>query len=173
MSLYHLVIPISVLQLRDVDSYIPGNYSATKQQRAKANSSKDLTKILKAVDDEIRRILILPQERNIHPRSLFAHEFTPAPLSLCDNHNCELMNQQKKSGAIEFLKEQFPSAFLSSCPKITGSCALVIDGGSLLETRPASRNTTVRNYALQLLNTVIKYNFQQYERIDVIFDSAE
>ena len=50
--------------------------------------------------------------------------------------------------------------------------ALVIDGGSLLETRPQSRNCTVNQYAIQLLEAKILRLFDVYARVDVVFDSS-
>ncbi|CAF1098692.1 unnamed protein product, partial [Didymodactylos carnosus] len=158
--------------LRDTDFYIPGDPTSVKK-RAKNDNTKDLTKTIKYVDEEMRRVIIIAEQRGLSLPSLFAHEFTRAPLALCDNQNCDLMNQQKKSAAIDYLKQQFPSSFSSSCPTLKGKSALVIDGGSLLEIRPKTRNMTVRQYAEQLLTTVINRQFQQYDRIDVVFDSSE
>ncbi|CAF1280596.1 unnamed protein product [Didymodactylos carnosus] len=160
------------LKLRDTDFYIPGDPTSVKK-RAKNDNTKDLTKTIKYVDEEMRRVIIIAEQRGLSLPSLFAHEFTRAPLALCDNQNCDLMNQQKKSAAIDYLKQQFPSSFSSSCPTLKGKSALVIDGGSLLEIRPKTRNMTVRQYAEQLLTTVINRQFQQYDRIDVVFDSSE
>ncbi|CAF1596699.1 unnamed protein product, partial [Didymodactylos carnosus] len=159
--------------LSDATSYVPGDSSSVKKQRTAANSSKDLSRNLQHIDDEIRRIIVIAEQRHLLLSSFFAHEFSQAPLALCDIHNSQLLNQQKKSAAIEFLKKQFPSSFSSSCPRLTGKCALIIDEGSLLEIRPFSRNTTVRQHAEQLLNTVIKHDFNQFDRIDVVFDSGE
>ena len=50
--------------------------------------------------------------------------------------------------------------------------ALVIDGGSLLETRPQSRNCTVNQYAIQLLEAKILRLFDVYSRVDIVFDST-
>ncbi|CAF1484646.1 unnamed protein product, partial [Didymodactylos carnosus] len=161
------------LKLRDIDTYVPGDLSTVKKRRTTTSNSKDLNKTLKKVDEDIRRMIIIAKDRHLHLPTLFAHEFTAAPLSLCDNQNFELMNQQKKSAAIEYLKEQFPSSFSISCPITTYKCALVIDGGSLLESKPTLRNCTVRDYAVQLLKTIINRYFQHYERIDIVFDSSE
>ena len=102
----------------------------------------------------MRNALIIAEQRNISLSSIFSHEFTPAPLSLCDLRNCEMMNQQQKSSVIDYIKREFPQSFSSSCPCIVGTQALVIDGDSILQIKPVGKNITLREYANQLLKMV-------------------
>ncbi|CAF0857837.1 unnamed protein product [Didymodactylos carnosus] len=116
-------------------------------------------------------MIILAEDRQLSLPSLFAHEFTKAPLSLCDKDDFELLNQQKKSAVIDYLKEQFSSSFSTSCPITTDRCVLIIDGRSLLEIKPIGHSATVRDYAIQLLQTRINCLFRKYDRIDIVFDT--
>ncbi len=43
--------------------------------------------------------------------SLFAHEFSPAQFSLCDNQDCNLLTQQQKADLIKFFEKECPSSF--------------------------------------------------------------
>ncbi|CAF1154261.1 unnamed protein product, partial [Didymodactylos carnosus] len=159
------------LKIRDTDSYVPGD-PASARGRKTTNNIRNINKTLKQVDDYIGRIIILAEDRQLSLTSLFAHEFTKAPLSLCDKDSFDLLNQQKKSSAIDYLKEQFPSSFSMTCPIKTDRCALVIDGGSLLEIKPTVPSSTVRAYAIHLLQTTINRLFEHYDRIDIVFDTA-
>ncbi|CAF1529697.1 unnamed protein product, partial [Didymodactylos carnosus] len=106
---------------------------------------------------------------------LFSFEFSPVPFSLCDNQYMDLMNQQKKSSVVDYLRQLYPSAFSSIDPTTANSkiFGMIIDGGSLLQTKPSSTNCTVYNYAKQLLKNVIIKQFNRYTRIDIVFDSPD
>jgi hypothetical protein len=143
-----------LLELTDTDSYVSGDISSQKRQRSTDVRSKDLNKTLHLVDRQMRNLLIIAEQRHLPPSLIFAHEFTQAPLSLCVITNCDLMNQQKKSAAIDFLRSQYPTCFSNLCPNMDGTQALLIDGGSLLEIKPAGRSMTVRQYAVQLFKMV-------------------
>ena len=116
--------------------------------------AKDLTETLNSIDKLMRNTLIICEQRNIPLQSVFSHEFTIAPLSLCDQHNCNTMNQQKKHAIIEFIKKEHPKSFSSSPPSLVGLQALIIDGGSILEIKPAGKSLTIRQYSDQLLKMV-------------------
>jgi hypothetical protein len=104
--------------------------------------------------------------------SLFSHEFSPAPLALCDHQDCSLLNQQQKSELMRFFEKECPNGFSTMNPT-RDNCkwALVIDGGPLLETRPSKANGTILDYAKQLLINTIIPEFKTYDRIDIVFDS--
>ena len=102
----------------------------------------------------MRNTLIICEQRNLPLSSVFSHEFSIAPLSLCDLHNCNTMNQQKKHSIIDFIKKEHPQSFLSSPPSFAGLQALIIDGGCILEIKPAGNSITIRQYADQLLKIV-------------------
>ncbi len=140
--------------MSDADTYVPGQQEKSRKRSLLALKSKDLTKTFNSVDNLIRNVLIIGEQRNLPLSCIFSHEFTSAPLSLCDSHNSMLMNQQKKSSAIEFIKCEFPAWFSLSSPSSLGTQSLVIDGGSILEIKPAGRAITVRQYAHQLLKMV-------------------
>jgi hypothetical protein len=107
-------------------------------------------------DVEIRRTIVVAQQRNLKPLSqFFAFEYSPVPLSLCNPKNIGLFNQQSKAIIIEFLNKSFPSSFSSLSPVSTRQSALVIDGGMLLETKPNPETKTIRDYAVQLLDKII------------------
>ncbi|CAF4561463.1 unnamed protein product [Didymodactylos carnosus] len=165
------------LCLRDADSYVPGIINTkgnTKFARNTKNSNNNIQKILKTTDEDIRRFLVLSEYRNLDLTYVFSHEFTSAPLTLCDHSNFDFMNQQKKSTVLDFLREEFPIAFSTvDIPIATEYSALVIDGGSMLEIKPVTRHGTVHNYAIQLLKSIIIPQFQLYQRTDVVFDSSE
>ncbi|CAF0895346.1 unnamed protein product [Didymodactylos carnosus] len=144
---------IRLSEIRDTDIYVPGDL-ASACGRKTINNITDINKTLKQVDDYIGRTIILAEDRQLSLTSLFAHEFTTAQLSLCDKDSFDLLNQQKKSSAIDYLKEQSPSSFSMTCPIKTDRCALGIDGGSLLEIKP-----TVPSVYLN-------------DRIDIVFDTA-
>ncbi|CAF1065604.1 unnamed protein product [Adineta ricciae] len=104
--------------------------------------------------------------------SLFSHEFSPAPLSLCDSQNCNLLNQQRKSEALTLFEENFSQCFSTNDPTtLGGKWALIIDGGPMLETKPLKLNGTVMDYARQLLTNNVIPEFNKYDRIDIVFDS--
>ncbi|CAF3163412.1 unnamed protein product [Rotaria sp. Silwood2] len=141
-------------ELSDADTYISGKQTNGKKSRLLNIQSKDLSKVLHSVDRLMRDSFIIGEQRDIPLSSIFCHEFTPAPLSLCQINNYNIMNQQKKHIAIDYIRSIFPSSFSSSMPNISGIKALVIDGGTMLETKPVGRSITVRQYANQLLKTV-------------------
>ncbi|CAF4768334.1 unnamed protein product [Rotaria magnacalcarata] len=45
------------------------------------------------------------KQRELDMNSLFLHEFSPAPLSLCDNQDFNLLNQQQKSEIIKLFEK--------------------------------------------------------------------
>ena len=103
---------------------------------------------------------------------LFSHEFSIAPLALCDNHDCHLLNQQQKPEIIKLFENECPTSFSTKNPATgNGKWALVIDGGSLLESRPLIPNIAIFYYAKQLLFMNIIPEFQISDRIDIVFDS--
>jgi hypothetical protein len=107
-------------------------------------------------------------------KSLFAHEFTTAPLALCDNQDCNLFNQQQKSEVIKLFEKECPIAFRATNPiTIYDKWTLIIDGGQLLQIKPLKTHGTVYDYAQQLLQHNIIPEFRFYERIDIVFDSSE
>lgn len=98
--------------------------------------------------------------------SLFSHEFTPAPLSLCDGQDFNLLNQQQKLEIVKLFEEEFPNCFSTSHPSCDkGRWAMIIDGGPLLEIRPSKLNGNVLDYAKHLLITQIIPLFLIYDRI--------
>ncbi|CAF1061948.1 unnamed protein product [Didymodactylos carnosus] len=107
------------LRIRDNDTYVPGG-DATKNSKNHIN----INQIMKTTDNDVRKIIILAECRNLDLVKLFSYEFTDAPLSLCDNDNFNLMNQQKKAAALDFLKEIFPSSFSRVCPITFDQCAV-------------------------------------------------
>lgn len=121
-----------------------------------------MAKIIKEADEEIRRIIIIAQQRKLLLTPLMVHEFAPTSLALCDSRNADLFNQQSKSTAIHFLRELFPSAFYSSYPVPIVKSALIIDGGSLLEIKPLATCRTIRDYADQLLKYTIGNLFKEH-----------
>ncbi|CAF0764722.1 unnamed protein product [Didymodactylos carnosus] len=180
MKLVQINMPLKAMRrlcLRDADSYVPGIINTkgnTKFARNTKNSNNNIQKILKTTDEDIRRFLVLSEYRNLDLTYVFSHEFTSAPLTLCDHSNFDFMNQQKKSTVLDFLREEFPIAFSTvDIPIATEYSALVIDGGSMLEIKPVTRHGTVHNYAIQLLKSIIIPQFQLYQRTDVVFDSSE
>jgi hypothetical protein len=58
---------------------------------------KDIGKIIKEADEEIRRVIIVAQQRQLSLCSFFAHEFTPTSLAICDSRSINLLNQQSHS----------------------------------------------------------------------------
>ena len=119
--------------------------------------------MIKLADLEIRRTIIVAQQRNLKPLSqFFAYEFSPVPLSLCDTHNIDLFHQQSKATLIDFISNIFPSSFSSSFPVSNQRSALVIDGGNLLETKPNPEAKTIRDYAIQLLEKNISSSFKTH-----------
>ena len=122
----------------------------------------NMTKIAKEADEEIRRIMIIAQQRKLPLTSLMAHEFAPTSFALCDSRNADLFNQQSKSTAVHFLRELFASAFSSSYLVPIVKSALIIDGGSLLEVKPLATCRTIRDYAEQLLKHTIGNLFKEH-----------
>jgi hypothetical protein len=145
------------LEFIDADTYVPGNLNASRKSQP-----KDIGKIIKEADEEIRRVIVIAQQRHLPLGSFFAHEFCPTSLALCDSRNINLLNQQSKAIAIGFIREIYPSAFHSTYPISIDDSALVIDGGSLLETKPSSSCRTIRDYAEQLLKCTIGSLFKAH-----------
>jgi hypothetical protein len=105
---------------------------------------------------------------------LFGYEFSPVPLSLCDSKDFHLLNQQQKSDVIKLFEEECPQAFSRTNPTLNSrKWALIIDAGSLLETKPTKTNGTIFDYAKQLLLNNIIPEFQHFDRVDIIFDSSQ
>jgi hypothetical protein len=145
---------LNFAELIDADTYVPGDANNQKKRRLAGIKSQDLIKILHSVDRQMRNLILIAEQRRIPPTLIFSHEFTQALLSLCNISNCHLMNQQKKSMIIDFFKRQHSMCFFNVCPNMNGIQALIIDGGSLLEIKPAGRSMTVRQYADQLFKMV-------------------
>lgn len=93
---------------------------------------------------------------------------------MCSLENPDLLNQQSKSkDTFDFLREKFPSAVSStSFETSTQQKALVIDGSSLLHTYPRA-GSTVYEYAVHLLTEAILPMFNNFSRIDIVFDSSK
>ncbi|CAF2446127.1 unnamed protein product [Rotaria sp. Silwood2] len=124
---------------------------------------EDFNTLVKKTDDEIRKTIIIAQQRNIKQLSqLFQREFLPVLFSLCNSTSINLLNQQTKVKVVDFLNKLVPSSFYSSCPTSTIESAVVIDDTSLLETKPQPDVQTIRQYANQLLGNDIKNLFKTY-----------
>lgn len=121
-----------------------------------------MTKIIKTADEEIRRIIVICQQRNFSLVSFMAHEFSATSIALCDSRNGDLFNQQTKATAVNFLRDLYPSAFHSSYPQSVSNSAIIIDGGSLLETKPLPYCRTVWDYSEQLLKYTIGNLFKEH-----------
>ncbi|CAF1137322.1 unnamed protein product [Didymodactylos carnosus] len=161
------------LKLVDAATYSPGNI--LKRLSMKKNNECATNQFVKAADEQIRKIIVLSEFRELRLDSLFSFEFSPAPFSLCDSQNINFFNQQKKSSIVDYFKEQFPTAFSTTESTITNNSnyASIIDGGSLLEIKPLTANCTVYDYAKQLFEKTILPQFKSFYRIDIIFDSAK
>ncbi|CAF4865364.1 unnamed protein product [Rotaria sp. Silwood1] len=157
----------SLLHIRDNDTY-ESSQSNVKSPRRK--SMIDLTKI----DAEIRRILLLSQYRPIDLESVFSHELSTIPISLCSLEDVNLLNQQSKSkDTFEFLKQKFPTAIYSTnIPTTNQPKALVIDGSSLLHIYPRTGSNAFQHALYLLIEHILPY-FADYSRIDIIFDSPK
>ncbi|CAF3636126.1 unnamed protein product [Rotaria sp. Silwood1] len=162
---------MTFLKLSDADHYVPGERPNTKKKNLLNTHSRDLSKNLNSIDRLMRDAVIVAEQRNITLSSVFSHEFTIAPLSLCDLRDNNIMYQQNKSSIIDYIKSQFSTSFSSSPPSIHETQALIIDGRSILQIKPVGKRVTVRQYANQLLKMIIVYNFNSFNRIDVVFDS--
>lgn len=121
-----------------------------------------MPKIITDGDAEIRRTILIAQERRLSLAPLFAHEFGPTSLALCDSRNANLMNQQSKSLAVGFIREMYADKFHSSYPTSISNSAIVVDGGSLLETKPFATCRIFRDYAEQLLKINIGSLFKEH-----------
>ncbi|CAF1468756.1 unnamed protein product, partial [Rotaria sordida] len=106
--------------------------------------------------------------------SVFSHELSTMPISLCSLEDVNLLNQQLKSkDTFEFLKQKFPTAIYSTnIPTKNQPKALVIDGSSLLHIYPRTGSNAFQ-HALYLLSEHILPYFTDYSRIDIIFDSPK
>ncbi|CAF1281095.1 unnamed protein product, partial [Didymodactylos carnosus] len=127
------------------------------------------------VESYIRKIFIIGCARSIDLNNIFQHEFTNAPVSLCNRKFPNLLYQSSKSVVQKFLQDTFPSAcfnpFWTTNPE---ESALVIDGGALLQQIPPREGKKpVHYYASQLMEQLIKEHFNNNSRIDVIFDSPK
>ncbi len=100
------------LELKHADTYVPTNIDGSIKGRSYFRNIKNFNQLAKLADLHLRRTIIVAKQRNLRPLSqLFAFEFSPVPLSLCDSHNIDLFYQQTKTKAIEFLKKMFPWSF--------------------------------------------------------------
>ncbi|CAF4064432.1 unnamed protein product [Rotaria sp. Silwood2] len=175
------VVPVDIplkamplLKLALAGTYVPGSSYVKKKGSTSSQNIKNFDTLVKLADEEIRRTVIIAEQRNIKPLSLlFAHEFAPTSFALCDTSNVNFLNQQTKSKVIDFLYNMYPSSLSSSCPISTNESAIVIDGGSLFETKPQLHVQTIREYAIQLLEVNLASLFKTHNRIDVVFDSIE
>ncbi|CAF2862598.1 unnamed protein product [Rotaria sp. Silwood2] len=160
---------MKLLKLRDNDRFDP-------QSGLVKRTPKKVIDNIKEIDEIIIKAIILSQYRpKINLIEFFGHEFSSRPISLCNRNNNDLMNNQNKSTVLTFKKKKFPESFSSIKPIDISSmpineCALLIDGGALLQTRPPS-NYTVLDYAIFLLEKKIIIEFNYFDRIDIIFDS--
>ena len=95
-------------------------------------------------------------------------------MSLCSLDDTNLLNQQSKSkDTFEFLKEKFPGGiYCSSPPTSNQRTALVIDGSSLLHIYPRTGSTVIE-YSFYLFVEHLLPLFDDYARIDIIFDTSE
>ncbi|CAF3634152.1 unnamed protein product [Rotaria sp. Silwood1] len=144
-----LLKTITFLKLSQADSYVSISSHRNKSSSSVASNIEDYNTLVKFADEEIRRTIIIVEQRQLRPMSdFFAHEYSLVALSLCDNSNVYLLSQQNKAKLIDFLYKICPSSFYSSCPVSTAASAVVIDGGSLLETKPESHFQTIREYAI-------------------------
>ncbi|CAF1464543.1 unnamed protein product [Rotaria sordida] len=76
--------------------------------------------------------------------SLFSYEFSPAPLLLCDTQDCNLLNQQQKSEIIKLFEKECPIGF-----------------------------STKNQQSIMLLSHNVIPEFQNYDRIDIVFDADQ
>ena len=148
---------VNNLEFVDADAYGTDHSDAKKKKQP-----MNMAKVIKEADDEIRRVIVIARQRQLALSPLMAHEFTQTSLALCDSHNMKLINQQSKAAVIGLIRELYPSAFHSSYPVSTANSALVVDGGSLLETKPFPTSRTIRDYAEQLLTCIIGSLFKTH-----------
>jgi hypothetical protein len=156
-KIFHHSFSIDTLEFVDADAYGTDHSNSQKKKQP-----MNMAKIVKEADDEIRRVILIARQRQLALSPLMAHEFSPSSLALCDSHNVNLINQQPKAVVIGLIRELYPSAFHSSYPVSTVNSALVIDGGSLLETKPLSTSRTIGDYAEQLLTGIIGNMFKTH-----------
>ncbi|CAF1163555.1 unnamed protein product [Didymodactylos carnosus] len=106
--------------------------------------------------------------------NIFNHEFTNEPLSLSNKPFPMLLYQSSKSVVQKFLLDTFPNAFTSSIVlSKADEFVLIIDGGMLLQQHPPKiASKTLMNYSEQLLDYLTKGYFNDYNRIDIVFDSG-
>ncbi|CAF3347405.1 unnamed protein product [Rotaria sp. Silwood2] len=166
---------IPLLKLSNADSYVPNSLHDKKKKSGSILSSKEnFHTLVKLAEDEIYRLIIIAEQRNIKPLStLFAHEFAPVSLSLCDSNNINLFNQQNNLKILDFLYRICPSSIYLHCPISTVGSAVVINGAELFETKPELNSKTIRDYASQLLKNNIQNLFKIYSRVDIVFNSSE
>ena len=95
-------------------------------------------------------------------------------MSLYSLDDTNLFNQQSKSkDTFEFLKEKFPGGIYCSSPSTSNQrTALIVDGSSLLHTYPQTGNTVIE-YSLYLFVEHLLSLFDDYARIDIIFDTSD
>ncbi|CAF2112167.1 unnamed protein product [Rotaria magnacalcarata] len=75
---------IRLLKLAQADTYLPQNSSQKKTESSNSAHVKDFNNLAKVADDEISRIMIIAEQRNIKTLSQL---FASVPFSLCDTVN--------------------------------------------------------------------------------------
>ena len=104
--------------------------------------------------------------------SLFSHEFTLVPLTLCDYQDTNLLNQQQKSEIFKLFENECSTEFSTSDTATSNSkWILTIDNGPLPENRPSRSNGSIFDYAKQLLQRNVIPEFKKFHRIDVVVDA--
>lgn len=153
-NIFRLIDKIfSCLEFVDGHSYATGE---------KKSQPKNLAKLIKEGDEEIRRIIVIAQQRQLPLAEFLSYEFGPSSFALCDGKSTDLLNQQSKAVVVHFIREMYPSAFQSRFPNSMNKSAIVVDGGSLLETKPLPTSRTIRDYAQQLLVFIIGSLFKEH-----------
>ncbi|CAF3338357.1 unnamed protein product [Rotaria socialis] len=72
---------IRLLKLAQADTYLPQNFSQKTTESSNSAHVKDFNNLAKMADDEISRIMIIAEQRNIKTLSQL---FASVPFSLCD-----------------------------------------------------------------------------------------
>ncbi|CAF1303505.1 unnamed protein product [Didymodactylos carnosus] len=155
-----------VLRIIDADKYVPDASVSKKVKLPTYNQ----------IEAFIRRLFLISESRMIKLDTLFIHEFSEQPVSLCNKTNAKLLYQSSKSILQKYLQEKFDTEFLQAPTWTSDSnqSALVLDGGLLLQqSPPREQKRTITYYAAELINRFIKDQFNSHDRIDIIFDSGD
>lgn len=139
--------------------FIDGNSYGTGEKKSQP---KNLAKIIKEGDEELRRVIVIAQQRQLPLSEFLSHEFAPSSFALCDSKSIDLLNQQSKAAVVNLIRDMYPSAFQLTCPTSINKSAIVVDGGSLLEMKPLPTSRTIRDYAQQLLKFIIGSLFKEH-----------